>query len=824
MLKNLLKSVMKHHQHCVPSRVLLGCILLGVGGLLWSSSALAAVGTPAEIGGNFKLAMPKTPNLNDPNSPIDVTADRMTADKDNNLLILDGNVEITFSDIVMTCDYATYNHETCDVHAEGNVIVESESAGSWRGESIDFNHKTGEGLVGTGVLRYDTFTMVADSMVRDDDNVLHAKDAHITTCKNEEECDWHWHLTGDGECKEGEFIELSNAVFHLWNLPVMWMPYYYRDFNTHYGIRFMPGYSGEWGPFLLTAYLYPIYGARESDARISAKTALDYRYRYGVGIGQEFTWRDDTMGNTDFSHWGRITGYYARHYQDPESTSLLQEDEFGHNRWSLGLTEFMTLSPRDTFSIEGEATSDSQFRSDYDEISVRASSQSVTVANYEHREDDWIFSLSAAGPIESFTKGVRRLPEAKFDLLPKNNFLGLNKLVYESQNTVGWLVRQPSKIKKWVDHERQVAWTDGNWQNYESARFDTRHMIRRPFEITNGVTFTPRMGWRGTFYSDAPNGDNLFRSLPEIGATLQARIWRDYQTKRHTIVPYMDFTYVIADQDAIDEVPYAFDRIDGSYEWRDRFGTPGTSPTHRYKGLRTGLRNLWQDFTESKTGRTYSDWLNLDLYSIYVMETQDHWVMYRHRANKNPNRPPHKYATRAEEKTGLRVLGFSSEFMPCKAFAIDFDAEYDPKLSQWATFNVNGKLKVDTFTLYLGFLHRNHDLHSYYWEDMIEDEIIYGGLIHNPFDLIEWSAYWRYNTKLSRLEEVGGYVQYNIDCLSFRLNIGHLPSYYSEDYYNPNARRHYKSDVRFSLGIWLRALPRAQKEPWMNWGSFATLE
>ncbi len=784
--------------------------------------ANAASKSTSNLGSNFKLAMPKAPKLRDSNSPIDVNADRMTADKESNLLILDGNVEIAFSDVVMTCDYATYNRETADIHAEGNVIIESESAGSWKGESIDFNHRTGAGLTSSGVLKYDTFTMIADSMVRDDDNVMHAKDARITTCKNENCNEWHWHLTGDGACKEGEFIELSNAVFYLWNIPMIWMPYYYRDFNTHYGVRFMPGFTSDWGPFVLTAYVYPIYN--DGDAILYGKTALDYRYAYGVGVGQEFTWQDETLGNTDISHRGRFTGYYARHYQPPELDYETEGVKYGHNRWSLGLTEFMTFTPRDTFSIQTEVTSDNEFRTDYDEISVRASSQTISVANYEHREDHWVTSLSVAGPFESFTKGVRRLPEAKFDLLPQNNFLGINKLVYETQNTAGWLVRQPAKLKQWMPDRLQVSWNDGDWMNYESARFDTRHMLRRPFEIANGITFTPRVGWRGTFYSDAPNGDSLFRSLPEVGATLQARIWRDYATKRHTIVPYVDFTYVMADEEARDEVPYAFDRIDGAYEWRDRFGTPNFSPTHRYRGVRSGLRNLWQDITETKTGRTYSDWLMLDLYSVYVMETQGHWVSYRHRVNKNDKRPPHKYAKYVDEETGLRVLGLSSSFIPCDAFAIDVDAEYDPTLSRWATFNVNTRLNLDSLTLYLGFLHRDHDLFSYYWTDMIDDQIIYGGLINNPCDTIEWSAYWRYNTKLSRLEEVGGYVQYNIDCLSFRFNVGHTPAYTAEDYYNPDVNRRHDSDMRFSFGIWLRALPPSREQPWMDWGSFATFE
>lgn len=765
------------------------------------------------------IELPSLPSFDDPNAEIKITADRIGATREDNLATLNGNVHLEFSDITLTCDYATYDNDSGNIHAEGNVKIDSVSGGSWRGESIDFNHKTGEGLIGTGILKFSGVTMIADSLVRDDDHVLHAKDAIITTCQNEHQCDWHWSVQGDGRCKGNEFYELSNAVFRFCDIPILWFPYYYRDLNTSYGWRFMPGYTGKWGAYLKTGYVYPIAGDKEGEARIYGKTVLDLRSKFGVGVGQELTWQDHAVGDTEISHQGRFTVYYAHHTDDQDSADLATHSEFDEQRWSIGLREFINFSPRDTFSLSGELTSDDQFREDYDELGVRASSQPIGIANYEHRENEWVASVAVSGPLESFYAGVRRLPEVRFDLLPQTNIWGYEKLTYETQNSVGWFSRQPAKYKRHINNIEDVAYNVGNWAYYETFRFDTRHMFRHPFKLAEGVTLTPRLGWRGTYYSDTDAGDALFRSLFEVGAMFQARYWKDYENTRHTLLPYADFTAVLAPSQGVDDLPYAFDRTDGSYDWRDRFGTPGYAPTHRYAGLRLGLRNIFQEYNEDRS--VLSNLLDFDLYSTFVFQTEDHWNAYRH-LQDHDGRAPHTYATRIKEETGWRVIGFSGKYTPCRDFALGLDVQYDPENTQFSIINVDARVNVDPVTLYIGYLYRDYDVYDYYWTDRINDAIIYGGFVHQLNDAFEWSLYWRYNTEYHDLEETGGYLQLNLDCLSFRFNVGYLPSYTVESYYTGEHYTH-DSDVRISLGVWLRAYPTIEEHDWLDWGNLSNV-
>ncbi|MEG1788501.1 MAG: hypothetical protein RR268_04700 [Kiritimatiellia bacterium] len=769
-----------------------------LGAFLCLAPCAMAQGGFGGMKGLDKIGIPTLPAFDN----VEITADRMGADRKTNIATLDNNVRIRFSDVTMTADHASYDSATGDVHAEGHVSIVSLSGGSWHGDTIDFNHKTGEGLFGTGVLKFGAFTVDADSYARDDDGIFYAQNATFTTCTNDES-HWHWSATGTARYKDKEFIELKNAVGRIEGVPLVWMPYYYRDLNTAYGWRFMPGYTSKWGAFLKTGYVYPIAGSMEDEALLYGKTVFDVRSEYGVAIGQELTWRTEAL-----NQWGRASIYYANHHENQDGADKNWQSSYKEHRWSLGLSERLEFSPRDTFTLTGEIVSDSQFREDYDELDVRASSQPVGIINYEHRENTWVSSLAISGPLNTFYAGTKRLPEFRLDILP-HAFLGIEKLYYESQTSVGYFERQPAKFDNTWDMTYQ--WQPGNWAYYDSFRFDTRHILRRPFTLAEGVTLTPRAGWRGTYWSDSPDSATSFRSLFELGTTLQARYWKDFNRFRHTFIPYLDLTYVPASEETAGDQHYAFDRIDREYEWRDRYRTDGLTPSHRYAGVRFGLKNILQN----RTALGFSKLLDVDLYGIYVAQSQDEYVRWTHRMQ--PGRDAwRKYpARRIEENEGLRVLGLNGTYTPFSNFEIANDFQYDPTESRLALWDINARYHLSAVTLYVGYLTRHHEVYDYYWSDTVKDSITYAGFIHRLCDTISWSAYGRWNLSSNDLEEVGGFVQYNLDCISLRMNTGYLPSYTSEDGYS------HDSDVRFSVEAWLRAFPNNTTEEWMTWGNLS---
>jgi meiotically up-regulated gene 157 (Mug157) protein len=145
------------------------------------------------------------------------------------------------------------------------------------------------------------------------------------------------------------------------------------------------------------------------------------------------------------------------------------------------------------------------------------------------------------------------------------------------------------------------------------------------------------------------------------------------------------------------------------------------------------------------------------------------------------------------------------------------DVQYDPAEGRLAYWDIGLRAKMDKITYYIGYLRRDHDMYDFYWTDTIKDALIYGGFIHHVCDTFDWSLYLRHNIERSELEEIGGFVQYNLDCISFRLNLEYLMDYVSEDGYK------HDSDFRISLGAWLRIFPKEDDHDWMEWGNLTNM-
>ena len=75
-----------------------------------------------------------------------------------------------------------------------------------------------------------------------------------------------------------------------------------------------------------------------------------------------------------------------------------------------------------------------------------------------------------------------------------------------------------------------------------------------------------------------------------------------------------------------------------------------------------------------------------------------------------------------------------------------------------------------------------------------------------------WGAkiYARYDSELARLEEISGYIQYNLDCLSFRLRGSYEPAFTRDDGTEREAK------IRVSFYTWLRAFPPKRYERKMH--------
>jgi hypothetical protein len=79
-------------------------------------------------------------------------------------------------------------------------------------------------------------------------------------------------------------------------------------------------------------------------------------------------------------------------------------------------------------------------------------------------------------------------------------------------------------------------------------------------------------------------------------------------------------------------------------------------------------------------------------------------------------------------------------------------------------------------------------------------------------DTWSWSFYTRYDLRNNDLDEVGGYIQYSLDCLVFQLRTAYVNDYQRIDDVSKR-----EDDFRVALMVWLRAEKRTPDDEWLTW-------
>lgn len=730
---------------------------------------------------------------------VQITADRFEADQKTGWTTATGNVKMRSGDNMLTADKVRLNQGTGDVAAEGKVVLSRGSLGDWRGDKLEYNYKTGKGLSSAGAFNTGDFHFISESVTRKEDGTVVIKDAKITTCTNHMD-HWHWSMSVDTvNLRENDYASLYGAVPRLFGVPFAYLPYWYRDLNAHYGLRLTPAYRSKWGASLLGAYVWNLYDQPRGDNYIDAKTHADLYYKRGMGVGQDLNWDLGGFGK------GRIGTYwiydqdpdYNRH-EDGNWTSPVDRD-----RYIFTAQHEVDLSPRDQLWARGTYLSDTDVRREFMERDHRYESQSINHLAYEHREHSWLVGSTVSGPLNDYYGGVAKLPEGYANVMPQN--LGW-KFYYESTTRAGYYNRKPQEYEEAWDP--RYRYRPGYWYNYDAARVDSQHFIKRPVTVTEGVTITPRAGWRGTAYDDAETAPDATsshktRSIFELGTEISAKAVADYTTIRHTFNPYLDYAFLTDPSGAKDGTLYSFDRVDQAYEWREMFGQDGVYAPHEYHGIRTGLRNIFQDLNKKERSPIF-DW---DVYGAYVFENgTDRWT---HR-NTNILRTDENYQT-DDRDTGFRLLGTHAAWSPAKDFTTGGTFEYDPKNEKLAYGDIYGQYTLDRIRLGLGCLTRDGEIYDYYWRGNQQDAVVYGNLVHTLSDQWSWSVYSRGNCDRGELEEVGGYIQYKLDCLTFQLYGSYMPEFSRQD------GTEFESDYRIGFTMWLNAMGDGPEESWKRW-------
>ena len=716
-------------------------------------------------------------------SGLEITAEKFEVDQKSGWTTATGNVMVRTGEHELKADRVRLHQDKGDVQARGNVLIKQRGFGSWSGDYIEYNYKTGKGLTGAGDFQAGVFRVRSQEVTRREDGRYDLKHAEVTTCTNAPG-HLHWRLTGTARYKDNDYVEVYDAVPWLFGVPFAYLPYWFRDIDTHYGFRLVPGYTSRWGAYMLGGYVYSIYDSpRAKGVSLDGRTHLDYRTERGVAVGQDLSWDLKDLGR------GKLETYYAWD-QDPPDSSRDRNwvSEMEEERYRVRLQHEADLTPRDQFLLQGTVNSDSEVAHDFFDRQNRGESTPMNFASLEHREHAWASGATVSGPLNDFYSGVARLPEGWLNITPQPIFdTGLN---YESQTRAGYLSRQAAYYE---NAEPEYMYYPGPWADYDTARVDTAHRVTYPMKFDDVVSVVPRAGYRGTYYSETESANDAVRHSADLGVETSMRGTSDLNNGyRHVVEPYVDYSYQPTWYETENGKTYDFDHYDRSIEWFDQFGMDGTWLPYDWHGARPGVRNLLQTRDEKKgVMRTVLDW---DTYSAVQFDSE---------------------GPLAEE--GLRMVGTKAIYSPTKALDMKAQGEWDTDKDTFAYVDLSTFYKVnEKFRLGGGYLARDHQLYDYEvspveeW-NRVKENLIYSGFTHDINDTWSWSTYVRYDLRNNELDEVGGYVQYRLDCLVFQLRSAYINNYQRDD------DTESQDDFRVALMVWLRAEKRTPDDDWLTW-------
>ena len=434
---------------------------------------------------------------------VTVDADQMEYFQDQHVIVGRGHVIIERGKERMLADFVKVHTDTEIAEARGNITLDREGA-VWRGEELTYNFRTHTGDFGAFVAFYEPLFVRADEAKRVSTNEFVLHNVTFTTCDGDNP--QFKMRAGEAHILNGSTLESYNTVPYLFGIPFFWLPYWQRSLDPEVVTFYLlPGYSSRMGAFALTGYGYRL------GEGLRGITHVDVRSQRGVGLGQDFVWKDPTKAK---KYEGLLRGYWVN---DPDpfyhEESEVREGTTKNQRYRLHLRHSQTLTDRDALLGEANYLSDPYVIEDFFDNEFRNQVQPENRLSLMHRGDAYSAGLLANARFNDFYENINRLPEANFEINQLQ--IGDSPLYYESQNTAGFLQHVYPK----ATGTNSIVPPD----NYDAFRMDTVHTVYLPTRSFDFLNIIPRVRYEGTLYSQTRSSvftTNLTAlSTPVITAT-----------------------------------------------------------------------------------------------------------------------------------------------------------------------------------------------------------------------------------------------------------------------------------------------------------------
>lgn len=523
-------------------------------------------------------------------SNIDIEGFETSFDPETGVATATGDVVISYEGVEIRSNRARDNFNTGEVIASGGARV-IKDGNIYYGETLSYNLQTGRLSGGdlrsgfeplyfsTGGFELDTSEM----------NVLEGEEVLFTT---------HDFANPNYSVRARRItiypddrVVLRNATFYAGNVPVFYLPYFVQPLDDEVGYFFTPGYSSDWGGFLLNQY-----GILHGNHTL-AKYMLDFRTERGVAGGVEFI-SQRHRGNPNF---GRLLVYYAYDLDPTQDSTGFVRQNLDDNRYRINFQHRVYLpGPEEsTFYVDFDINrvSDQFFYEDFFYNDARLDRTPDNMINMVKTTPRGTLSLLGRFQVNDFYTTDTRLPELALDFTRQpilstgvfyqgeSSFGIYEELISDideeqTRNRVSRLegsLREERAAQAAIARDPSLRGTRGGLVDIdetelellrlrrrliapEFTRFHTYHELLYPATFGDWLNVVPRVGGGGTFYSSIDEGaasSSDSRAILHAGVDVSfklTRTWDEVSNRRlgldglrHVVQPYVNYSYLNVD-------------------------------------------------------------------------------------------------------------------------------------------------------------------------------------------------------------------------------------------------------------------------------------
>lgn len=487
-------------------------------------------------------------------APIEITCDGENTFF-GGITTAEDNVVVRTKDDVVYCDRLTYNSKTKAAICKGNVRIYS--AGQvYRGNTMIYNFETKE--IQSADFRAANFPayVAGEEVTSPGLNHYRIRNGFFTTDNREEPA--YKMRAHTIELYPNDVVVMKNIVVYAGDVPVMWLPIYAQPLDENRSAyQWTAGYNSAFGPYMYNKYNWAW------DKRLRGTVHYDMREKRGFAGGLDTDYKKDEANKSIFR------SYYAQDNLYSAGDDLTGNDKDAKYRYpDVNRDNRYRVSYKDTFQVGPDLSTTADFNKwsdpyvtlDFFENEYQNERQPDNFIDLVQYSPHYTLTLLGRAQVNTFFETVERKPELQLAI--QRQKIGNSPISYESESSITNFERRFGESSTAAPHG----------PNYSAYRYDTFHQFLYPKQYANWLNVTPRVGLRGTYWSDdnrtigdykTDNGvggsdiqqkDPRGRFVPNVGVESSfkvSRVWNDVENKdfgiygvRHVAEPFVNAQYI----------------------------------------------------------------------------------------------------------------------------------------------------------------------------------------------------------------------------------------------------------------------------------------